>query len=94
MSSSSVANSMAVQIPECGCKKPMRMYVSNTTENPKRRFWKCATHGKAGSCNLFDWDDLIEGHPPYMLRVVQRRGYHCKRNSIPKGREDEDETTE
>ncbi|CAJ2633337.1 unnamed protein product [Trifolium pratense] len=66
MSSSSVANSMAVEIPECGCKNPMRLYISNSGENPKRRYWKCRTHGGARSCNLFIWDDEIEGHPPYV----------------------------
>ncbi|PNX57869.1 zinc finger homeodomain protein, partial [Trifolium pratense] len=84
MSSSSVANSVPVQIPECGCRKPMRMYVSNSNENPKRRFWKCAAAGTGRSCNLFDWDDLIEGHPPYVRPNVPQRepeprngvGYH------------------
>ncbi|PNX71045.1 hypothetical protein L195_g058001, partial [Trifolium pratense] len=40
-SSSSVSHSTLYQIPKCGCNRPMRMFVSNSDENPKRRFWKC-----------------------------------------------------
>ncbi|CAJ2679647.1 unnamed protein product [Trifolium pratense] len=82
MSSSSVANSMAVQIPECGCNKPMRMYISNSGENPKRRYWKCPTHGGVQSCNLFVWDDEIEGHPPYVRPTARPNARPNVRSSV------------
>ncbi|KAK2363633.1 hypothetical protein QL285_088592 [Trifolium repens] len=78
MSSSSVANSTAYDIPDCGCKKPMRMFISNSIENPKRRYWKCV-HG-VRSCDLFTWDDEIEGHPPYIRPTTVRA--HEPRNSL------------
>ncbi|PNX81735.1 hypothetical protein L195_g037760 [Trifolium pratense] len=40
MSSSSVAHTTTYQIPKCGCNKTMRMFISNSSENPKRKYWK------------------------------------------------------
>jgi hypothetical protein len=53
MSSSSIANSTPLDIPECGCNKSMRMFISNFDENPKRRYWKCANLGGKSLISLF-----------------------------------------
>ncbi|MCH88202.1 zinc finger homeodomain protein, partial [Trifolium medium] len=88
MSSSSVATSTPLEIPKCGCNIPMRMFTSNTDENPKRRYWKCSNTGvdiscdfdsKAiASCQLFIWDDEIEGHPPY-VRPLEHKPRNLKK---------------
>ncbi|KAK2375727.1 hypothetical protein QL285_076598 [Trifolium repens] len=65
MSSSSVANVVPYEIPTCGCNKPMKLFISNSNDNPKRRFWKCSRL-RVPNCDLFTWDDEIEGHPPYV----------------------------
>ncbi|KAK2410089.1 hypothetical protein QL285_045479 [Trifolium repens] len=84
-SSSSVSNTTAYEIPDCGCKKPMRMFISNSNENPKRKFWKCANSRLHGvrSCDLFTWDGEIEGHPPY-VRPTQ----HVPRNIVNRNSEE------
>jgi hypothetical protein len=52
-------NQMSCTLPVCGCNLPMRMYISNTFENPGRRFWSCRRWNnevsliKHVSCMLF-----------------------------------------
>ncbi|CAL5205689.1 unnamed protein product [Lathyrus oleraceus] len=58
MTTSSVGNFSMSEIPVCGCNKEMRMFISNSTKNPKRRFWKCSNLGLCWS--LFIWDDEVE----------------------------------
>jgi hypothetical protein len=41
----SIAGSSGVSLPKCGCNVPMRMWISNTGQNPKRKFWKCRNSG-------------------------------------------------
>jgi hypothetical protein len=42
---SSIATSSSSNLPRCGCELPMKLWVSNTRLNPKRRFWKCRNSG-------------------------------------------------
>ncbi|CAL5212552.1 unnamed protein product [Lathyrus oleraceus] len=58
MTTSSVGNFSVSEIPVCGCNKAMRMFISNSTKHPKRRFWKCSNSGLG--CSLFIWDDEVE----------------------------------
>ena len=37
----SIGNSGGSRPPICRCQKVMKMWISNTTENPKRKFWRC-----------------------------------------------------
>ncbi|XP_024636591.1 uncharacterized protein At4g04775-like [Medicago truncatula] len=47
--------------PICGCEKVMKMWISNTDENPKRKFWRCRFSRMAEySCELFIWDDELD----------------------------------
>jgi hypothetical protein len=41
----SIAASSGVNLPKCGCNIPMKMWISNTVQNPKRKFWKCRNIG-------------------------------------------------
>ncbi|XP_058760397.1 uncharacterized protein LOC131633727 [Vicia villosa] len=73
MSSSYVANSevsQIPQIPECGCNKPMKLFISNSRNNPKRRYWKCANVEARRCCSLFIWDDELDGRPPYDRKIT------------------------
>ncbi|XP_058775088.1 uncharacterized protein At4g04775-like [Vicia villosa] len=59
-SSSSVGNSIGRSIPRCGCNESLKMFVSNTHENPRRKFWRCKNRGKSdAACDLFLWDDEV-----------------------------------
>ncbi|CAK8569665.1 unnamed protein product [Lathyrus sativus] len=60
MASSSSANSHHVQDPVCGCNRSMKMFMSNSIENPKRRFWKRQNSWLMSGCKLFIWDDELE----------------------------------
>ncbi|CAK8577862.1 unnamed protein product [Lathyrus sativus] len=60
MAMSSVGNSSQSQIPVYGCNRAMRMFISNSSENHKRRFWKCANSGVMSNYKLFLWDDELE----------------------------------
>jgi hypothetical protein len=54
-SAASVSNTTADEIPDCGCRKPMRMFISNSDENPKQKYWKCAKSGVSLIAVLFYW---------------------------------------
>ncbi|KAK2389291.1 hypothetical protein QL285_062890 [Trifolium repens] len=56
---SSIETSSVTNLPRCGCGHPMKMWVSNTIQNPKRLFWKCRQHGY-DSCELLVWDDELD----------------------------------
>ncbi|GAU35138.1 hypothetical protein TSUD_394640 [Trifolium subterraneum] len=57
---SSYANSSGnFNLPRCGCGIPMKLLISNTDFNPKRKFWKCRNVGLDG-CELFVWDDELD----------------------------------
>lgn len=58
MATSSIGNSSKSKIPVCGYNKAMRMFISNSTKNPKRRFWKSSNSGLG--CSIFIWDDEVE----------------------------------
>ena len=60
MATSFVGNSSEAEIPIVGCNRAMRMFISNSSENPKRRFWKCVNSGVMSSCKLFLWDGELE----------------------------------
>ncbi|KAK2434678.1 hypothetical protein QL285_019810 [Trifolium repens] len=59
---SSYANSSGggnnFNLPRCGCNTPMKLLISNTGLNPKRKFWKCR-NGLDGCDNLV-WDDELD----------------------------------
>ncbi|WJX41767.1 hypothetical protein P8452_29077 [Trifolium repens] len=59
---SSYANSSGggnnFNLPRCGCNTPMKLLISNTGLNPKRKFWKCR-NGIDGCDNLV-WDDELD----------------------------------
>src|SRR4051812_18190822 len=38
---SPVDNSSGLSLPKSGCNQPMKMWVSNTIDNPNRKLWKC-----------------------------------------------------
>ncbi|KAK2360662.1 hypothetical protein QL285_085906 [Trifolium repens] len=59
--SSSYANSggTLAPLPRCGCNVPMKLWLSNTGLNPKRKFWKCRNIGMDG-CDFLVWDDELE----------------------------------
>ncbi|CAL5215102.1 unnamed protein product [Lathyrus oleraceus] len=51
---------MEEKYPVSGCNLLMKICVSNTHENPKRKFWRCKTFGKSDiSCEFFIWDDEV-----------------------------------
>ncbi|KAK2379778.1 hypothetical protein QL285_067540 [Trifolium repens] len=77
MSSSSVANVVPYEIPTCGCNNPMKFFISNSNDNPKRRYWKCSRL-RVPSCDLFKWDDEIEGHPPYVRPTASQHRNRLK----------------
>ncbi|KAK2458344.1 hypothetical protein QL285_005517 [Trifolium repens] len=56
---SSIETLSVTNLPRCGCGHPMKMWVSNTIQNPKRLFWKCRQHGY-DSCELLVWDDELD----------------------------------
>ncbi|CAL5198051.1 unnamed protein product [Lathyrus oleraceus] len=58
MTTSFVGNFSVSEIPFCGFNKAMRMFISSSTKNPKRRFWKCSNLGLG--CSLFIWDNEVE----------------------------------
>ncbi|CAK8573405.1 unnamed protein product [Lathyrus sativus] len=58
MATYSVGNFSESAIPFYGCNKAMRMFILNSTENPKRRLWKCSNLGLR--CKLFIWDNELE----------------------------------
>lgn len=58
MTTSSLGNFSKFEIPVYGCNKAMGMFISNSTKNPKRRFWKCSNSGLG--CSPFIWDDEVE----------------------------------
>ncbi|KAK2455320.1 hypothetical protein QL285_002787 [Trifolium repens] len=66
---SSIGNSSCSNLPRCGCELPMKMWVSNTGLNPKRKFWKCRNSGSFGSCDLLVWDDEL-----YEVEAANPRG--------------------
>ncbi|XP_058755013.1 uncharacterized protein LOC131628163 [Vicia villosa] len=43
--------------PHCSCNITMKMLVSNTIDNPKRKFWKC--RNVLNGCGMFIWDDEL-----------------------------------
>ncbi|RHN58775.1 putative transcription factor GRF family [Medicago truncatula] len=58
---SSIGNSKGRTTPKCGCKRCMRLWVSNTDENPQRKFWRCCNFWEnEDHCDLFIWDDELE----------------------------------
>ena len=38
---SAVGYPIGTNLPKCGCNQMMKLWVSNTDENPKRKFWRC-----------------------------------------------------
>ncbi|WJX90113.1 hypothetical protein P8452_72044 [Trifolium repens] len=56
---SSIATSSSSNLPRCGCELPMKLWVSNTGLNPKRKFWKCRNSGTFESCEFVVWDDEL-----------------------------------
>ncbi|KAK2455504.1 hypothetical protein QL285_002949 [Trifolium repens] len=66
---SSIGNSSSSNLPRCGCELPMKMWVSNTGQNPKRKFWKCRNSGCFDSCDLLVWDDEL-----YEVEAANPRG--------------------
>ncbi|CAK8579502.1 unnamed protein product [Lathyrus sativus] len=78
MASSLSANSHHAQAPVCGCNRSMKMFMSNSVENPKRRFWKCQNSRLIMSgCNLVIWDDDLERNPASDLRSSS--GCNCSK---------------
>lgn len=66
--------------PVCGCNVVMKLWLSNTDENPKRKFWKCRySNTNVQSCELFIWDDELD-------KFFARNGYPQKKidNGFPK----------
>jgi hypothetical protein len=60
---STVGNSSGgnLPLPVCGCNAVMKLWLSNTDENPKRKFWKCRySRTNVQSCELLIWDDELE----------------------------------
>ncbi|CAL5197842.1 unnamed protein product [Lathyrus oleraceus] len=58
---SSIEKPNGREIPRCGCNLSMKIRVSNTHKNPKRKFWRCKSFGKSDiSCELFVWDDEVD----------------------------------
>ncbi|CAL5205350.1 unnamed protein product [Lathyrus oleraceus] len=81
MTISSIGNFSEFEIPVCGCNKTMMMFISNSTKNPKRIFWKSSNSGLG--CSLFIWDDEVEYNTStehknsiicYLSEVVQELG--------------------
>ncbi|CAK8568248.1 unnamed protein product [Lathyrus sativus] len=59
--SSSIGTSNGRQISRFGCNQVMKIWVSNTSKNPKRKFWRCRNWQKTRiSCDLFIWDDELD----------------------------------
>ncbi|CAK8560578.1 unnamed protein product [Lathyrus sativus] len=77
MASSSSTTSLHVQVSVCGCNRSMKMYMSNSVENPKRRFWKCQNSGLMSGCKLFIWDDELERNSTSDLRSSS--GCNCSK---------------
>ncbi|CAI8606859.1 unnamed protein product [Vicia faba] len=53
----SKCSSTSKGLPRCGCNETMKLWVSNTFENPSRKFWKCRNF--MNGCGLFLWDDMV-----------------------------------
>jgi len=49
---SSISNNGGNRPPICGCEKVMKLLISNTDENPKRKFWRCRYSGVS---DIFDF---------------------------------------
>lgn len=55
----SIGNFNLLQIPVCGCNRSMKMFISNSNENPKRRYWNDKIWGLMSSYKLFICDDEL-----------------------------------
>ena len=73
---SSVGNSNGenLPLPVCGCNAVMKLWLSNTDENPKRKFWKCRySNTNVRSCKLFIWDDELDKFFLPKTAILRRR---------------------
>ena len=53
---SSVVVSNGRNSPKCWCNEFMKAWVSNTVENPKRKFWRCRNYWEVSDFHLFSYN--------------------------------------
>jgi hypothetical protein len=66
-------------LPLCRCELPMVIYISNTSANPGRRFWKCRNWMKKKTCGLLVWDDELDPGTRPMVAVTSRMAETSRR---------------